>query len=124
MQTRRRSAGASFPMTATHPQEPPLSPGDPRDGATMHQRWTGAGLCTLSAAGFSTLAILAKFAYTEGLSLPGILWLRFGGAALILVLFLLLRRVRFIFNFRRTVALFLLGACVYAVSGSLYVGQL
>jgi len=90
----------------------------------MHQRWVGAGLCTLSAAGFSTLAILAKFAYTEGLSLPGILWLRFGGAALILVLFLLLRRVRFIFNFRRTVALFLLGAVGYAVQASLYVGSL
>jgi drug/metabolite transporter (DMT)-like permease len=111
-------------MTATDAQEPHALPGDARDGAALQQRWIGAGLCTISAAGFSTLAILAKLAYTEGLSLPGILWLRFGGAALILLLFLLLRRVRFIFSFRRTVVLFLLGAVGYAVQASLYVGSL
>jgi drug/metabolite transporter (DMT)-like permease len=50
--------------------------------------------------------------------------LRFGGAALLLVLFLLLRRTRFIFNVRTTVALFLLGAVGYAIQASLYVGAL
>jgi drug/metabolite transporter (DMT)-like permease len=97
---------------------------DPREAATAQQRWIGAGLCTISAAGFSTLAILAKLAYTEGLSLPGILWLRFGGASLILLLFLVVRRIRFLFGFRPTLPLFLLGAIGYAVQASLYVGSL
>jgi drug/metabolite transporter (DMT)-like permease len=109
--------------TAPSGERPRASP-DPRDRATAQQRLTGAGLCTVSAAGFSTLAILAKLAYAEGLSLPGILCLRFGGAALILVLFLLLRRTRFLFGFRTTVPLFLLGAIGYAVQASLYVGSL
>ncbi len=110
-------------MTATSPQGPPIPPVDLRDAAPLRQRWIGAGLCTISAAGFSTLAILAKLAYAEGLALPGILWLRFGGAALILVLYLLLRRIRFVFSFRKTLPLFLLGAVGYAVQASLYVGS-
>jgi drug/metabolite transporter (DMT)-like permease len=87
-------------------------------------RWIGAGLCALSAAGFSTLAILAKLAYAQGMSLIGILSLRFGGAAVLLVAFLLLRRTRLYFGFRRSVPLFLLGAVGYAVQASLYVGSL
>jgi len=88
------------------------------------QHWIGAGLCTISAAGFSTLAILVKFAYGEGLSLPGILYLRFGGAAVLLVVYLLARRIRFVFSFRKTLPLFLLGSVGYAIQASLYVGAL
>jgi drug/metabolite transporter (DMT)-like permease len=87
-------------------------------------RWIGASLCALSAAGFATLSILVKLAYAQGMSLFGLLSLRFGGAAVLLVAFLLLRRTRLYFGFRRSVPLFLLGAVGYAIQASLYVGAL
>ncbi len=102
--------------------DPALTPAATAPGS--RQRWIGAALCALSAAGFSTLAILVKFAYREGLSLPGILCLRFGGAAALLVAYLLARRIRFLFSFRRSLPLFLLGAIGYAIQASLFVGAL
>jgi drug/metabolite transporter (DMT)-like permease len=102
--------------------DPALIPAAPETGS--RQRWIGASLCALSAAGFSTLAILVKFAFREGLSLPGILCLRFGGAAVLLVTYLLARRIRFLFSFRRSLPLFLLGAVGYAIQASLFVGAL
>jgi drug/metabolite transporter (DMT)-like permease len=88
------------------------------------QRWIGAGLLAVSGAGFATLAILAKLAYAQGMRLLEILDLRFGGAALILIIFLLVRRTRVYFGFRRTLPLLLLGVVGYAVQASLYVGAL
>lgn len=109
-------------MAATSSVEP--APPSPSRGLTARQRWAGAALCAISAAGFSTLAILVKLAYAEGMSLPWILCLRFGGASFVLVLYLLLRRIRFVFTLRATFPLFLLGSIGYAVQASLYVGAL
>lgn len=88
-------------------------------------RLAGAGLLAVSGAGFATLAILAKLAYAEGLVLTEILSLRFGGAATLLIGYLLIRRPRRLLDGgRRTWALFLLGALGYAVQASLFVGAL
>jgi drug/metabolite transporter (DMT)-like permease len=88
------------------------------------QRWVGAGLLALSGAGFATLSILAKLAYAQGMRLLEILDLRFGGAALLLMAYLLIRRTRVYSGFRRTLPLFLLGMVGYAMQASLYVGAL
>ena len=88
-------------------------------------RLAGAGLLAVSGAGFATLAILAKLAYAEGLALTEILSLRFGGAAALLIGYLLIRRPRRLLDGgRRTPVLFLLGALGYAVQASLFVGAL
>jgi drug/metabolite transporter (DMT)-like permease len=88
-------------------------------------RLVGAGLLAVSGAGFATLAILAKLAYAEGLVLTEILTLRFGGAAALLIGYLLMRRPRRLLDGgRRVWALFLLGALGYAVQASLFVGAL
>src|SRR4030067_3775642 len=55
-------------------------------------RAIGAGLCGLSAAGFATLSVFGKIAFASGLTLAGMLSLRFAGAALVLGLGLWLTR--------------------------------
>jgi drug/metabolite transporter (DMT)-like permease len=88
-------------------------------------RWIGASLLALSGAGFATLAILVKFAYGQGMRLAEILVLRFGGAALLLFIYLSVRRRSRLFPGWRTVLpLLLLGTFGYAVQATLYVGAL
>ncbi len=55
------------------------APHSPRAGLD----WSGAALVFLSAAGFATLGIFGKLAFAAGLTLPTLLTLRFGGAALL-----------------------------------------
>jgi drug/metabolite transporter (DMT)-like permease len=87
----------------------------------LEGRLVGAALCTASAFGFATLSILAKMAFAEGLSLTGFLSLRFGGAALLLLIILGLKQGRAVFPDRRLVAiLFLLGGLGYFSQSSLY----
>ncbi len=87
----------------------------------LESRLVGAGLCAASAFGFATLSIFAKLAFAEGLSLTGFLSLRFGGAALLLLIILGWRQGRAIFPDRRLVlALFLLGGLGYFTQSSLY----
>jgi drug/metabolite transporter (DMT)-like permease len=87
----------------------------------LESRLVGAGLCAASAFGFATLSILAKLAFAEGLSLTGFLSLRFGGAALLLLIVLGWRQGRAIFPDRRLVlSLFLLGGLGYFTQSSLY----
>ncbi|HKZ53941.1 MAG TPA: DMT family transporter [Anaerolineales bacterium] len=93
----------------------------PLPAAAFGARWLGVALCALSAAGFASLSILGKFAFAEGLSLPGMLSLRFGGAALILVAFFALRDRRLLFpGARLCLALLALGAIGYAGQSTLY----
>lgn len=89
--------------------------------AQFEDRLVGAGLCAASAFGFATLSILAKLAFAEGLSLTGFLSLRFGGAALLLLIILGVKQGRAVFPDRRLVAiLFLLGGLGYFTQSSLY----
>jgi drug/metabolite transporter (DMT)-like permease len=91
----------------------------------LKTRWTGTALCAASAAGFASLSILGKVALESGLSLTTILSLRFGGAALLLGLFLVFIRRRKIYHgFRLTFTLFLLGAIGYAGQSTLYFSAL
>jgi drug/metabolite transporter (DMT)-like permease len=87
----------------------------------LESRLIGAGLCAASAFGFATLSIFGKLAFAEGLSLPGFLSLRFGGAALLLLIVLGARMGRAIVPERRLlVVLFLLGALGYFLQSALY----
>jgi drug/metabolite transporter (DMT)-like permease len=56
---------------------------------------TGILLIAISAASFGTLAIFSKFLYEDGLDIFTILFLRFGIAALLMLIILLGRRERF-----------------------------
>jgi drug/metabolite transporter (DMT)-like permease len=56
---------------------------------------TGILLIAISAASFGTLAIFSKFLYRDGLDIFTILFLRFGIAALLLLVILLVRREKF-----------------------------
>jgi drug/metabolite transporter (DMT)-like permease len=96
--------------------------------ATHHNtqvRWVGAGLCALSAAGFASLTIFGKIALTEHLSIPTILFVRFGGAALLLAAYLgIVQHARLLLGFRLTTILFTLGAVGYFGQSYLYFGAL
>jgi drug/metabolite transporter (DMT)-like permease len=95
-----------------------------REGAapsSQRRRLTGSGLIAISAAGFATLAIFGKFAFAAGLSLTGFLSLRFGGAALLLAVGLLIFRRQGLFpGWRLTGVLLCLGLFGYAVQASLF----
>ena len=64
----------------------------PSPGVVSGSRWFGAAMCALSAAGYSGLPILAKLAFAAGLSIAGVLSVRFGGASIIILGYLVLRR--------------------------------
>jgi drug/metabolite transporter (DMT)-like permease len=82
-------------------------------------------LCVVSAASYSTLSILGKLAYGQGLSLPQMLGYRFGGAALILFTYLaLFKRHRIFPGWRVTLTLAAIGAFIYASNAGLYFGAL
>jgi drug/metabolite transporter (DMT)-like permease len=80
----------------------------------------GALMCTLSAACYAGLSILGKVALAAGLTLTGMLSLRFLGAAAFLAAILLIQR-RSLFVGTRTMArLLLLGALLYAPQAALF----
>ena len=56
---------------------------------------TGILLIAISAASFGTLAIFGRFLYTDGLDTFTMLFLRFGSAALLMLIILLARREKF-----------------------------
>lgn len=87
----------------------------------LKSRLVGAGLCTASAFGFATLSIFGKLAFAEGLSMTGFLSLRFGGAAFLLLIVLMIRMGRAVVPERRLlVILLLLGAVGYFAQSALY----
>jgi drug/metabolite transporter (DMT)-like permease len=99
----------------------PLSTRPDTSSPEFESRLIGAGLCAASAFGFATLSILGKLAYAEGLSMTGFLSLRFGCAAVLLLILLGIQRGRTIFPDRRLLlALFLLGALGYFSQASLF----
>ncbi len=87
---------------------------------STHAFRLGALMCTLSAGCYAALSILGKLAFEAGLSLAGMLSLRFGGAALLLAgLLLLLHRPLFPGG-RSIFRLVLLGAVLYAAQAALF----
>ncbi len=94
--------------------------GEPSLRAESRARWLGAGLCALSAAGYSGLPILGKLAFAAGMSIAGVLCVRFAGASILIMGYLLLRRRRTLYPGRRA-ALALLGlGLMYGVQATLY----
>jgi drug/metabolite transporter (DMT)-like permease len=107
----------------------PHAPATAKAGAILpaHSagRWIGAGLCAASAAGFASLSILGKAAFASGMTIPGMLSLRFGGAAIILGSYIVLNRRRRLYPGARLAGkLLLLGAVGYAGQSTLYFGAL
>jgi drug/metabolite transporter (DMT)-like permease len=108
------------PAAPTPPLEAPISDTDARGS-----RLFGAFLCSLSAAGFASLTVLGKIALNSGLSLATILALRFGGAALLLFIYLgLIKRQALFPGKRLALSLFALGALGYAGQSTLYFASL
>lgn len=84
----------------------------------------GALICIASAACYASLSILGKLGFAAGMTLTGLLSLRFAGAALLLAgLLFILRRP--LFPGRSSAGrLFLLGAVMYAGQAALFFGGL
>ena len=109
------------PFTNLDPVDPAVDRGRDSTKTAAHNRWMGGLLCATSAAGFASLSILGKLGFQAGFTLSGMLGLRFGGAALILLLGLLLFRRQAVFpGFRVTLILFGIGAVLYALQSTLY----
>ncbi len=84
-------------------------------------RWAGGALCAASAAGFGTLAILAKLAFAADLEMWTILAWRFAGGAAALSGLLALSRRRSLFpDTRRVLTWLTLGGVGYAVQATLF----
>jgi drug/metabolite transporter (DMT)-like permease len=84
-------------------------------------RAVGAGLCAVSAAGFATLSVFGKIALASGMTLAGMLSLRFAGAAVVLGLALVLtRRGPARLTTRTTAMLLAMGAFGYGVQSTFY----
>jgi len=80
----------------------------------------GALMCTLSAACYAGLSILGKLALAAGMTLTGMLSLRFLGAAAVLAAILLIQRGSLFAGSRTMVRLLLLGALLYAPQAALF----
>lgn len=88
--------------------------------AVASKAFTGALLCGISSAGFATLSILAKFVFATGMALPVMLGLRFGAAAAILLVYLVVSRSPVWLGAPRTARLLALGGIGYAGQATLY----
>ena len=96
-----------------------------KDSDEDRSRLTGAGLCTISAAGFASLSILGKLAINADLNIVTILSLRFACAAALLAVYLtFFRRRKLFFDVRQVFILILLGAVGYAGQSALYFAAL
>ena len=101
------------------------APNQRNDGREDQKRLAGAGLCSLSAAGFASLTILGKLALNADLNIVTVLSLRFSGAAALLAIYLaFFRRRRLLFDLRQVMILILLGAIGYAGQSALYFAAL
>jgi len=80
----------------------------------------GALMCTLSAACYAGLSILGKLALAAGLTLTGMLSLRFLGAAVVLAAILLMQRRTPFAGAGTSARLLLLGGLLYAPQAALF----
>jgi drug/metabolite transporter (DMT)-like permease len=88
--------------------------------AEARARWLGAGLCALSAAGYSGLPILGKLAFAAGMSIAGVLCVRFAGASILILAYLAWRRRKRLFPGARPVLTLLGLGLMYGVQANLY----
>ncbi|HMK07463.1 MAG TPA: DMT family transporter, partial [Anaerolineales bacterium] len=85
-----------------------------------HAARLGALMCTLSAACYAGLSILGKVALASGLTLTGMLSLRFLGAAAVLAVLLLLQRRSIPLASSTGLRLLMLGGLLYAPQAALF----
>jgi drug/metabolite transporter (DMT)-like permease len=102
------------------PASPLIAVQRPGPPAALGSRWIGAALCAVSAAGYSGLPILGKLAFAAGMSIAGILGVRFAGASILILGYLFLRGRRPLYPGGR-LGLSLLGlGLMYGVQATLY----
>ena len=101
---------------------PDPGPG-PGPGQRAHRR-LGLGLVVISAAGFGSLAVFAKFAYAAGLNVADVLVLRFGIAAPLLWLLAAASRRRLRLARPAALRLLAMGAVGYALQATLFFSAL
>ena len=89
----------------------------------LSERAVGLLWITLSAAGFGSMAIFAKFAYADGVSLSTLLFLRFSIAGALLVAIMTIARLRWPRG-RSLLALMLMGAIGYVGQSYCYFASL
>ena len=101
------------------------SPSDAHPGKHQHagDAAVGASLVALSAVAFGTLGVFGKLGARAGLTLPLLLALRFGLAAVLLIAFLGARRRLRLPSLRDAAAVALMGA-LYAGQAACYFGSL
>lgn len=80
----------------------------------------GALKCLLSATGFGLMAVFAKLAYDDGVTVEGLLLVRFGAAAVVLLLLARSRGVLTGLSRRAVVSGLALGAVGYAAQAAFY----
>ncbi|MHB1166915.1 MAG: DMT family transporter [Carboxydocellales bacterium] len=85
---------------------------------------TGTLLVALSAAGFGSMSIFAKYAYSAGVNLPTLLGIRFTQAALLLWIILLITGPKPQLTIANTLTLFVLGAIGYGSQSFLFFSSL
>ncbi|HET7011795.1 MAG TPA: DMT family transporter [Anaerolineales bacterium] len=110
--------------TSTAPRERPthlMAIAPSRASEADRSRAVGAGLCAVSAAGFATLSVFGKIGLASGMTLAGMLSLRFAGAAVVLGLGLVLaRKIPSGLNLRTTATLLAMGMFGYGVQSTFY----
>ena len=80
----------------------------------------GSGLVVLSALGFGSMPILAKFAYKGGITIPTLLFIRFGIAAVILFIYVIIKYGVPKLSGMNYFYLFILGGVFYTMQSSFY----
>ncbi len=88
--------------------------------SVTHPGFMGPVYCLLSAVGFGVLAIFAKLAYAAGVGLDALLVVRFGAAAVVLLVVAAVRGDLPGLGRRTVLAGFAMGAFGYAVQAGLY----
>lgn len=94
------------------------------NGFRAHPGTVGALSCLLSAAGFGLMAVFAKSAYDEGVSVPALLLVRFGLAAAVLLAIAARRGALRGLTLRAVLVGLAMGVFGYAVQASLYFSAL
>lgn len=86
----------------------------------MSREKLGTVVSIISGASFATLAILSKLAYADGASASAVLFWRFGGASLVFLAYLVLRRKLVSYDRRTIGKLLLMGSVGYGTMSACF----
>jgi drug/metabolite transporter (DMT)-like permease len=87
---------------------------------TLNRNYKGVLLILLSATGFGLMPVFALFAYKSGISVPTLLFIRFGLAALLLLTYVFVKFKGIRLTVKDIVYLLILGGVCYTLQSSFY----